>query len=222
MTKKEETLARWSGIAAKAIFNENSPTWASGWPQPYVLRKLGQTDKAAGAADAIEKMSLQSLEPKQRLDEYVLKSYEVDECVSYMSERTFFYCGLFSWMMRCYGPPTPAKLKKIFLTKLRWVALPLSARLAKLLIRYDQYQDRSTDSFISYLCTSKNYVAAGSGNYLVCAQCREQLSDANVCGGCGKEYSYTDGMLFLLPEELKDLQQGYNYELSLQTPKEHL
>jgi hypothetical protein len=29
-------------------------------------------------------------------------------------------------------------------------------------------------------------------------------------------------MLFLLPEELKDLQQGYSYELSLQTPKEHL
>jgi uncharacterized protein YbaR (Trm112 family) len=139
-----------------------------------------------------------------------------------MSERTFFYCGLFSWMMRCYGPPTPAKLKGIFLTKLRWVALPLSADLAKLLIRYDQSQDRATDSFISYLCTSKNYVAAAAGNYLVCAQCREQLSEANVCGGCGKAYSYTDGMLFLLPEELKDLQQGYNYELSLQTPKEHL
>jgi hypothetical protein len=221
VTQKEETLARWSGIAAKAVFNENSPTWASGWPRPYALRKLGRNDKAAHAADAIEKMSLQSLEPKQRLDEYVLKSYKIDECVSYMSERTFFYCGLFSWMMRCYGPPTPAKMKQLFLTKLRWL-LPLSADLAKLLIRYDQHQDRSTDSFISYLCTSKNYVAARTGNYLVCAQCQRELSEANRCEGCGREYSYTDGMLFLLPEALKDLQQGYNYEISLQTPKEHL
>ena len=222
VTKKEETLARWSGIAAKAVFNENSPTWASGWPRPYVLRKLGRKEKAADAADAIEKMSLQSLEPKPRLDEYVAKSYEVDECVSYMSERTFFYCGLFSWMMRCYGPPTPAKLKAIFLNKLPGVALPLTADLAKLLIRFDQYQDRSTDSFISYLCTSRNYVADAAGSYLVCANCRQQLSEANVCAGCGKEYSYTDGMLFLLPEELKDLQQGYNYEVSQRTPKEHL
>ncbi|HKG47395.1 MAG TPA: class I SAM-dependent methyltransferase [Pyrinomonadaceae bacterium] len=222
VTRKEETLARWSRIAAKAVFNENSPTWASGWPRPYVLRKLGRKGKAEQAADAIEKMSLQSLEPKQRLDEYVSKSYEVDECVSYMSERTFFYCGLFSWMMRCYGPPTPAKMKNLFLTKLRWLALPLSADLAKLLIRYDQHQDRSTDSFISYLCTSKNYVAAPAGSYLACADCQQQLNETNRCAGCGKEYSYTDGMLFLLPEALKDLQQGYNYELSLQTPKEHL
>jgi ubiquinone/menaquinone biosynthesis C-methylase UbiE len=222
VTQKEETLARWSGIAAKAVFNENSPTWASGWPRPYVLRKLGFYNKSERAADEIEKMSLQSLEAKQRLDEYVSKSYKVDECVSYMSERTFFYCGLFSWMMRCYGPPTPAKMKQLFLTKLRWLALPLSADLAKLLIRYDQHQDRSTDSFISYLCTSKNYVAAETGNYLVCADCQQQLSEANGCEPCGKEYSYTDGMLFLLPESLKDLQQGYNYELSQQTPKEHL
>jgi ubiquinone/menaquinone biosynthesis C-methylase UbiE len=222
VTQKEETLARWSRIAAKAVFNENSPTWASGWPRPYVLRKLGRKDKAGDAADAIEKMSLQSLESKQRLDEYVSKSYEVDECVSYMSERTFFYCGLFSWMMRCYGPPTPAKMKNLFLTKLRWLALPLSRDVAKLLIRYDQHQDRSTDSFISYLCTSKNYVAARAGSYLLCADCQQQLNEANRCERCGKEYSYTDGMLFLLPESLKDLQQGYNYELSLQTPKEHL
>lgn len=222
ITHKEETLASWSRIASQAVFNENSPAWASGWPRPYVLRKLGRKDKAADAAAEIEKMSLQSLEPKQRLDEYVSKSYEVDECVSYMSEGTFFYCGLFSWMMRCYGPPTPAKMKQLFLTKLRWVALPLSADLAKLLIRYDQHQDRSTDSFISYLCTSKNYVAAAAGSYLVCADCQQQLNEANRCEGCGKEYSYTDGMLFLLPDALKDLQQGYNHELSLQTPKEHL
>lgn len=222
VTQKEETLARWSRIAAKAVFNENSPTWASGWPRPYVLRRLGFDDKSEHAAATIEKMSLQSLEPKLRLDEYVSKSYEVDACVSYMSERTFFYCGLFSWMMRCYGPPTPAKMKQLFLTKLRWLALPLSGDLAKLLIRFDQHQDRSTDSFISYLCTSKNYVAVAAGSYLVCADCQQQLNEANRCEGCATEYSYTDGMLFLLPEALKDLQQGYNHELSLQTPKEHL
>ena len=149
-------------------------------------------------------------------------SYEILECVSYMSERTFFYCGVFSWIMGCYGPPTPANLKKLFLTKLRWLALPLSADIAKLLIRFDQHQDRSKDSFISYVCKSRNYVPVKAGNYLLCPNCQGELTETNQCTACRKEYSNTDGMLFLLPEELADLQQGYNYEVSLQTPREHL
>ena len=139
-----------------------------------------------------------------------------------MSERTFFFCGLFSFIMRCYGPPTPANLKRLFLTKLRWLALPLSADVAKLLIRYDQHQDRSTDSFISYMCKSQNYAPARNGNYLACPNCQEELSQANQCTTCGKEYSYTDGMLFLLPEKLADLQQGYSHEVSSRIPREHL
>jgi hypothetical protein len=222
VTHKEETLARWSGLAAKAVFNENSPTWASGWPVPYLLKKFGRKEQAQRAADGIEELSLQSLESKQQLDAYVSRSYDILESVSYMSERTFFYCGLFSWMMRCYGPPTPPDLKRLFLTKLRWLALPLTADVAKLLIRYDQHQDRATDSFISYVCKSRNYVPAAAGNYLLCPDCRRELSEVNRCGDCRKDYSSTDGMLFLLREELADLQQGYSYELSLQIPKEHL
>jgi len=222
VTHKEETLTRWSGLAEKAVFNENSPTWASGWPVPYLLKKFGRKEKAQRAADSIEELSLQSLESKQQLDAYVSRSYEVLESVSYMSERTFFYCGLFSWMMRIYGPPTPPNLKQLFLTKLRWLALPLTADVAKQLIRYDQHQDRATDSFISYVCKSRNYVPAAAGNYLLCPDCRRELSETNRCADCGKQYSSTDGMLFLLREELADIQPGYSHELSLQIPKEHL
>lgn len=222
VTRKEKTLARWSRIAAKAVFNENSPTWASGWPVPYLLRKIGSKERAEHAASIIEKQSLQSLEPKDRLDSHVSTNYEIIECVSYMSERTFFYCGLFSWIMGCYGPPTPSDLKRLFLTRLRWLALPLTANMARLLIRYDQHQDRSRDSFISYVCKSRNYVPARRDAYLLCPKCQVELTEANLCTACGKEYSSTDGMLFLLPEELADLQQGYNYEVSSQTPGEHL
>lgn len=222
VTSKEATLERWSKIAAKAVFNENSPTWASGWPVPYLLKRFGRKEQAQRAADHIEKLSLQSLESKQRVDGYISRCYDIDECVSYLSERTFFYCGLFSWMMRSYGPPTPARLKHLCLTKLRWLALPLTADVAKLLIRYDQHQDRSTDSFISYVCKSRNYVPAAPGNHLLCPNCRRQLDDTDRCLDCGKQFSSTDGMLFLLREELADLQQGYSHELSLQIPKEHL
>jgi hypothetical protein len=113
-------------------------------------------------------------------------------------------------------------LKQLFLTKLRWLALPLTADVAKLLIRYDQHQDRSTDSFISYVCKSRNYVPNDGGNYLLCPDCRKELNAANGCSDCAAEFTSTDGMLFLLREELADLQQGYSHELSLQIPKEHL
>jgi hypothetical protein len=222
VTRKEETLARWSKIAAKVVFNENSPTWASGWPVPYLLKRFGRKEWAQQVASDIEKQSLQSLEPKNRLDTYVSNNYEIVECVSYMSERTFFYCGLFSWIMGCYGPPTPADLKGLFLTKLRWLALPLSTDVARLLIRYDQHLDRSNDSFISYMCKSRNYVRVCDDNFFLCPKCQTGLTESNLCANCGKAYSSTDGMLFLLPEELADLQQGYNHEVSSQTPREHL
>jgi uncharacterized protein YbaR (Trm112 family) len=222
VTNKDQTLSKWSDIAEKAIFNENSPTWASGWPVPYMLRKIGRPDKAALAATEIERQSLQSLEPKVQLDAHVEKSYEVIQCTSYMSERTFFYSGVFSFIMRCYGPPTPPKLKALFLSRLlRWLVLPLTANLAKLLIQYDQHQDRSTDSFISYVCRSRNYVPIRTGNYLACPNCHRDLQ-TNECTGCGNVYSYTDGMLFLLPSKLVDLQQEYRHEVSSRIPKEHL
>jgi hypothetical protein len=223
VTRKAQTLSRWSSLAQKAVFNENSPTWASGWPVPYLLNKLGRREESVRRANDIERQSLQSLEPKVKLDAHVADSYEVIQSVSYMSERTFFFCGLFSFLMGCYGPPTPANLKRLFLSKpLRWLALPLSADIARLLIRYDQQQDRATDSFISYVCRSRDYVPAHAGNYLVCANCESELTQTNECTGCGKTYSYTDGMLFLLPEKLADLQREYNLEVSTQTPKEHL
>lgn len=222
VTRKEETLARWSRIAEKAVFNENSPTWASGWPVPYLLRNIGRKEQAERAAARIEKESLQSLESKIQLDACVSTGFEILESISYMSERTFFYCGLFSWLMGCYGPPTPANLKRLFLTKLRWLAFPLTADVARLLIRYDQHQDRSRDSFITYICKSRNFVPAQAENYLRCPDCQEELNQANQCTACRRVYSSTDGMLFLLPEELADLQQGYNYEVSSQIAGEHL
>jgi hypothetical protein len=223
VTQKEQTLARWSRIAEKAVFNENSPTWASGWPVPYMLKKRGRLAESARAATEIERESLQSLEPKANLDAHVAKSYEVLQSVSYMSERVFFLCGLYSYLMGCYGPPTPPTLKGPFLAKpLRWLVLPLTVDIAKLLIRYDQHQDRSTDSFISYVCRSGQYTPAAGPNFLVCPDCNGELAETNKCNGCGKEYSYTDGMLFLLPKKFADLQPDYNYDVSSRTPKEHL
>jgi hypothetical protein len=223
VTHKEETLQSWSRIAEKALFNENTPTWASGWPKPYLLKRFGQPDKAAEAATFIEQLSLQSLETLESLKSEISKHYEILVTSSYMSERTFFYCGLYSLIMGCYGPPTPAHLKPLFLSRrLGWLVRPLTTSVARLLIRYDEYQDRSTDSFVSYVCKSKNFVASNAQTFLVCPNCQSGLTEDIQCARCGKKFSHTDGMLFLLPKELDDLQREYDATVTAEIPKEHL
>ena len=223
VTNKEEVLSKWAKIADHAVFNENSPTWASGWAVPYLLAKFGRRKKAGRIAAQIEKDSLQSLESKTALDAHVTRTYDIVQCDSYMSERTFFYAAIFSFIMGCYGPPTPRLLKGLFLSRrLRGLILPLTVRLAKLLIRFDQFQDRTTDSFISYIGKSRNYRPARPGNYLACPDCRIELSETNRCTECDRKYSSTDGMLFLLPKELPDLQPEYSVKMASQIPKEHL
>lgn len=223
VTHKEQTLSDWSRIAEKAFFNENTPYWASCWPVPYAYRKLGRKEAAARIAEQIERNLLQSLESKETLDNIIKKNYEIMECVSYMSERTFFYCGIFSFIIGSYGAPTPPLMKELSLSRrLRKLVLPLTADLAKLFIRYDQYRDRQRDAFITYVCRSRNYLSKPGENKLACPDCQGELTNTNRCRECKREYTYTDGMLFLLPKELEDLQQEYNYEVSVQTPREHL
>ena len=223
VTHKERSLAIWSRIAEKAFFNENTPYFASCWTVPYVLRKLGRKESAARVSSQIERHLNQSLKSKETLDTIINKDYEILHCISYFSARTFFYCSLFSYVFDCYGAPTPPWIKKLSQSKyLRWLIIPLTADVAKLLIRFDQDEDRTRDTFISYSCKSRNYVPDTLANPLACPDCGAALTLSNECTACGRAYTYKDGMLFLLANELRDLQHEYSYEVSAQTPAEHL
>lgn len=223
VTHKEATLAIWSGIAKKTFFNENTPYWASCWTIPYVLKKLGRKETAARVASQIERDLLQSLQSKETLNSIINKHYEILSSVSYMSERTFFYCSIFSYLIGSYGAPTPSWMKDLSRSRyLGWLIVPLTIDLAKLFIRYDQHQDRKRDAFVSYSCESRNFVPDTLENPLACPDCGAALALSNECTACAREYTYKDGMLFLLAKELKDLQREYSQEVSAQTPEEHL
>jgi SAM-dependent methyltransferase len=222
ITHKENALARWARIAEKALFNENTPYWASGWPISYVSKTIGLPGFAGQFAARIERESFQELEPKTKLDSLVLKDYEIVESVSYLSERTFFYCGVFSSLMRCYGPPTPRNLKRLFLGPLRWLAIPVTTMLAKLVIRFDEHQDRSRDAFVSYMCKSRHYVAARSESYLACPSCGGELNPSNRCTKCGTQCCAEDGMLFLLRGELKYIAEEYKPHIAAKMTPEQL
>lgn len=223
VTMKEQTLANWSRVARRLIFNESTPYWAAGWATPFVLKRLGFKVAARRAADRIERDMLQHLEPMEAIDALVRREFEVVKCDTYFSERTFFLCAVYSFIMGCFGPPTPAFLKSFFLGRyMRRVTLPLTAWIAKLLIRYDQSQDRSRDVYVSYICESRHVFEPSAENYLVCPRCGGGLSETDHCGACRRQYSRQNRMLFLLPEELEYVETAYDPDSAKAQPREHL
>jgi hypothetical protein len=209
VTDKSKPLAAWSAIAESAVFNENTVYWASSWVRPSVLAALGMKDAAARATHEIEQFHWQSLLPIDRLNAIVRNHYEIQRAVSYLSARTFFLCAIFSFLMRCTGPPTPLRLKRIFLGPLRRLVLPLTATVARLLVRFDEFQDRSRDAYVSYVGRSRAFSRSGQSGHLVCTACRGTLDARDACLKCGTEYVRSDGLLFLLPRDMDHIRTGY-------------
>lgn len=221
VTEKEGTVANWAKLAPRILFNENTPYWASGWTAPQMLKRLGFKKAGERAAARIEKESMQHLEHIETLRTRIEPHARIEEQVSFMSERTFFYCSLFSFVMRCYGPPTPAIVKKQLLGPLRGVALPLTRAIAKLLIRYDASSNRATDTFVVFLCKTPTPRTETAGA-LVCPECRTALTPENACKSCGRTYETRDGMLFLLPASMMAVKDNYAPERVESIPDEHL
>lgn len=210
VTNKKDVVERWAAIARRAIFNENTTYWASSWVTPFLLRKAGLKTQSSKASARIEEVHWQCLRDRHELDSVAASSHDIVRSVSYLNERTFFFCAVFSFLMRCTGPPTPHILKQLFLGPLRRIAIPLTAAIAKLLIQYDELQDRSKDVFVSYTCQSKAWVPSSDRSHLKCPECGGMLTVEDACEKCGLAYAKTDGMLFLLPRELDHIRVNYN------------
>jgi len=210
VTNKKDVVARWAAIARRAIFNENTTFWASSWVTPFLLRKAGLKTLSSNASARIEDTHWQCLQDRHELDSVAASSHDIVRSVSYLNERTFFFCAVFSFLMRCTGPPTPHILKQLFLGPLQWIAIPMTVVIAKLLIQYDELQDRSKDVFVSYTCHSKVWVPSADTSYLKCPECDGRLTVEDACTKCGLAYAKTDGMLFLLPRELDHIRVNYS------------
>jgi ubiquinone/menaquinone biosynthesis C-methylase UbiE len=220
ITDKRTTVANWTSIARVSLFNENTTYWASSWTIPYVLRLLGLARPANRYARRIEAFSLQHLLGRAPLEEEIRSVAQVREETSFLSERTFFLCGLFSFLMLCYGPPTPSVVKSLFLGVLRPLALPLTSSLARRLLASDAHEDRTKDTFVFFECDGKIRESVPVGD-LVCPRCGVGLT-GSLCGGCGANYPQSDGMLFLLPPQFSYVFDDYSRHEAAPIPTEHL
>lgn len=222
VTDKGKMLRNWSRIARVAMFNDETPYWGTSWAGPYMLRRLGFAGPSQRNEQAILRDHSQCLLPKPVLDEIVSRDWEASTSVSYMSERTFFYCALFSFLMRYTGPPVPMVVKRLLTGPFRFYALSLTATLGHLLIQFDCCQDRSRDTFVSYALTSKRFRPSTSAGCLLCPKCRGRLDDGEYCARCLRQYGAQSGMLFLLPDELQGIEAAYDPKMAEEFPREHL
>lgn len=222
ITDKEGTIKNWAQIAPWAIFNENTNYWASGWTKPFLLKMLGLTKLAEKASAEIERQSLQSLRAGKELDSMVDTCYHIIHRESFFSEKTFFYCSLFSALLFCYGPPTPEYQKLIMNGIFRSLTKFLTYHLAKSLIEFDAMQDREKDTYIIWFAKSKLIAPESVKNKLLflCPECQGVLKN-NRCSQCGKTYETINDMLFLLPHELAGQISDYR-GFSGYLNKEHL
>lgn len=201
---KEYNLQNWSKIAPYALFNENTVYWSSGWFIPYLLKSFGLRNAAKKVADRIEKFSLQALWSQSDLNILVRKYFDIIEEKSFLHERTFFFCSICSFLLFCYGPPTPKLPKKLLTNKLFWpITKSITYFMAKILIEYDALLPRNKDAFIHWVVKSKSISNKCLPKEIVfaCPDCHAIL-EGNKCNVCNKMFNEYDGMLFLLPKEL--------------------
>lgn len=208
ISDKRRVLEHFARIAARSIFNENSTYWASAWPGPFILGRLGFKQKEARLSAALATRFLQDLRPRSEVDAMVSERFDVDAKAEYLCEKTYFLCNLFANFMGVYGPPTPAFMKRLASGRLRNPILWLTGTMARALIRYDNCQDKQTAAFISYSCQSKSFQRAEGGD-LLCPSCKTRLDDASRCENCAVEYPSLDGMVFLVPPDLKFILENY-------------
>jgi hypothetical protein len=221
VTQKRQTVLNWSRVATALVFNENTRHWASGWTVPYILKKLGLRSAAERHATTIELLSMQHLKNVNDLRADVQAACRISGSSSFFSERTFFYCSLCSFALRCFGPPTPALWKRLALGPLRAFVRPLTRALARNLILLDAGEPRADDTFVLFVCETGTQRTAGGGDF-VCPACAGAVDASDRCTGCGKEYTRADGMLFLLPESLDEVRTSYRPDIARSLPAEHL
>src|SRR5206468_1270897 len=123
----------------------------------------------------------QDLATLGELDEIAARGRRVLSRETCFGERTFFIASTFSMFMRCTGPPTPPAVKRLLLGPLRMLALPLTRRIARDLIRYDAATSRERDVYVLYALGSDSW--SSTHGSLICPTCRGPI-DRGFCTSC--------------------------------------
>lgn len=112
-------------------------------------------------------------------------------------------------------------MKRLYNGLLQPIAIPLTRILARLLIRFDQWQDRNTDTYLTLVCNSRIFVKSQGSAELRCPECEGDLKE-ETCVRCNRRYDSRDGMLFLLPSDLASISSQYRPDVASTLPAEHL
>jgi hypothetical protein len=213
VTNKERVLEVWAGLSPVAYFNECTEYWKTAWPVPYAMARMGMKDLARRTADKIEYDFKNTFLPADVVDAKVQSHHDIVRRTSFLSESTMMMCFLFGNIMRTQGPLTGEAHRWVlwFCTgPLRGIVMPATKELARLLIIWDAFQDRSRDAYVSYTIKSRSFLPSKTEGYLTCPECHAEMDSSARCGQCGKQYNRIAGILFLLPKELDHIETGFD------------
>ena len=229
ITDKESVLQNWSRKTSRIIFNENTVYWASGETTIYIANFLGLTKIAEKRRKELVNQSLVYLLDIPTLDKIISKNTRIDKKFSFYTEFVHFLAMNYSFIYNvivqpCVGPPTPETFKRQFskggiLSKLMW---SLTKSVADSMIHLDSIMPRDKDSFVYYDCLGNIDKEKMFYDFkLSCVKC-SGLIENNKCTICDKKYNIVNDMLFVLDDNLEEIEKKYNIEVSKIISKEHL
>jgi RNA polymerase subunit RPABC4/transcription elongation factor Spt4 len=224
VSDKGGTLAHWARIAPTILFNESTPLWSESWPVPRLLRALRLRKLARFASDLLNRLGSQDLLPEPALTALTSEHVDIVDMRTYFSENTYLFATLPCVAALNMGA-VPEELKRIaHLKPFARITTRITNTLVRLLLEYDERQDRSRDVFVSYAGRSRTCGGVtGSPQFLTCVSCRRGcLDDEGCCQACGRKYTTIDGMLFLLEPELDHIRQSYDSANAEAFAAEHL
>ncbi|PCI45182.1 MAG: hypothetical protein COB51_09165 [Moraxellaceae bacterium] len=220
ITDKVSVLNRFANIAEHCLFNENTPHWAFAFTHIKEYKNKGLYNVARYLAAKEMFNSAQTLLPQEQLDRCVLDAgFNIKAKASYLSEDVMN-------ISKCTANfvMVPENLKLICSSDpFKPMIHATTGELAKLLIIYDSLQSRSTDSFVSYYCKSKQVLPPQENCTLNCPRCNgdlEQSKDHYSCSRCKTPYPIKNGIGFILEEKLSRITDEYDETINISA--EHL
>src|SRR5262249_39915816 len=151
----------------------------------------------------------QSLMPRESLEGIVKENFDLTASAGFLSERSYCLANVNSLLCLHMGP-IPEEIKQWLLRPwLRRLSIAMTQRLCDLIIQLDAGESRERDVVLCYIGKSRVSSVTRSERWLRCV-CGSGIDDEGRCDACGRRYEATDGMWFVLPDELKHVEANYD------------
>ena len=220
VSSKIDVLNHFAQTSNYVLFNESTYEWARGHPGPFTKRESGWPNIAKYLTEMECERNAQHLLSIPELNQIISQAgFQVIDCFSFLSRSSIYYSKILEVPVYL-----PVQFHEILMNSEMLIKVKeLTKKLATMLIVYDYYQDRSFDAYVSYYAQSSKWQKSQHTKMaLSCIECQGRISiddslQSNIkCPHCHSAYPCKKGMIFILPDGLKDICDSFDEHINVE------